>query len=387
MYREFYRLREKPFKLSPDPRYLFESASHQEAMSQFVYSVNEKAGFIGITGEVGTGKTTLINKFIASIPRNCDIASINHKLFSTKGLIQSIFSQFGIPFSRETTSELLIKLHQFLKKQHEDGKQSVLILDEAQSLSRNLLEDIRILSNIEAINEKYLNIFMLGQPELQAKLDSYDLRQLKDRVTQQYHLQPLSRDETRGYISHRLQIAASEKSYPDIFTEEAIDLIYYYTHGIPRKINIIAEKALLAGYVTENSFIDESLIEQVRQDGVYKNNKPAVKQTQLSAATANATPVQTGPADPVIEPEIESAKRSAIPLDSVLAENNHVPVDKNTGLDEAINLCKQVLSRLDEIEIHESPKIELSNLQILALVMILFGLTFLANLLAGFISP
>ncbi len=382
MYQEFYGLREKPFTLSPDPRYLYESMSHQEAMSQFVYSVNEKAGFIVITGEVGTGKTTLINKFIASIPRNCDVASINHKLFSTKGLIQSIFSQFGIPFSRETTSELLIKLHQFLKKQHDNGKQSVLILDEAQSLSRNLLEDIRILSNIEAINEKYLNIFMLGQPELQTKLDSYDLRQLKDRVTQQYHLRPLNREETKAYLSHRLQIAALENTDPEIFTDEAIDEIYRYTNGIPRKINIIAEKALLTGYVTDKRRIDASVIGQVRQDGVYKNNKQVVEKAQFAAAIplpAEPPPIE---ADNVIAAEPESIRNNAVHTDPLLMQNNRVPEQETVSYSELFDLCKQVLHRIEKLESRGQSPQKFGRRYILVIALSIFSLAFFAHLLA-----
>ncbi|KAA3620034.1 MAG: DUF2075 domain-containing protein [Calditrichaeota bacterium] len=351
MYLDFYGLREKPFTLSPNPKFLYESASHQEAMSQFIYSLSEKAGFIVITGEVGTGKTTLINKFIDNIPQNCEIASINHKIFSTKGLVQNIFTQFGIEYSRETTSELLIKLHIFLQKQHKEGKQSVLILDEAQSLSRNLLEDIRILSNIEAVNEKYLNIFMLGQPELQSKLNQYDLRQLKDRITQEYNLKPLNIEETTAYLNHRLHIAGYNNTGTSLFSENAIEEIYDETKGIPRKINIIAEKSLLMGYVTNTRSIDSGIVLRVKSEDVFDEMEEAVTPNQEKVQAAHQPSIEVE--DPVIITKrrpVRPLENLTVPGESFFPQNhNQVPEEKVKNRD-LHSLLKRILSRLEDMD-------------------------------------
>jgi len=267
MYLDFYKLREKPFTLSPDPKYLYYSKSHEEAMSQFVFSISEQAGIIVLTGEVGTGKTTLINTFKRDIPQNCIVASINHKIFSTKGLLQNICKQYDIEFSRDTTAELLLKLQNYLEKINKEGKQAILILDEAHTLTKNLLEDVRILSNFEAYNKKYLNILLLGQPELNEILKSFNLRPLKDRITQKYHLKPLSFEETNDYINHRLSVAGYSGS--DLITGGAIQKIYEFSKGIPRKINIIADKSLLMGYVTNSQYIDTEIIIRVKYDDFF----------------------------------------------------------------------------------------------------------------------
>ncbi|NIR51883.1 AAA family ATPase [candidate division KSB1 bacterium] len=265
MYLDFYGLKNKPFTLSPDPKYLYYSSSHKEAVSQFIYSITQQNGFMVLTGEVGTGKTTLINAMLDCLPDNFLVAKIFHTVLSPKGLIQNVCKEFKITFSSHTMAELIFKLHEHLMRNCRAGRKCILILDEAQNLKPNILEEIRLLSNFEAKNEKYLHIILVGQPELDTRLEDVNLRQLRDRVGFKYTLNKLNQEETLEYISHRLKVAGFSNSR-HIFTEEAVERIYSLSEGIPRHINILCENALLLSYAENSQTVDAETIEKVKID-------------------------------------------------------------------------------------------------------------------------
>lgn len=189
MYFNYYGLKEKPFSLSADPRYLYYSRSHKEALAQMIYAASEDAGFLILTGEVGTGKTIMINALIDRLPKEYRVAKIYHSALSPKGLIENICKEFNIDFSNSSISQLVLKIQDFLKWTHTSGERSILILDEAQNLTAETLEEIRLLSNFEAAHKKVMQIFLIGQPELEEKLWSNDLRQLRERISLKYRLQ------------------------------------------------------------------------------------------------------------------------------------------------------------------------------------------------------
>lgn len=250
MYEEFYGLKEKPFNLTPDPRFFFLSENHRGAFEHLLYGIKEKEGFILITGEVGAGKTTLCRALLNKLEsQGTDTALILNPMFSGQELLQCILGDFGIPGSGTAKKDLLDGLNRFLLNQQAAGRSSVLIIDEAQNLPLPVLEELRILSNLETEKEKLLQIILMGQIELKEKLSLPRLRQLNQRISVRYHLQPLVREEVPRYIQHRLTVAGSTGDLH--FTPGALREIYRYSQGIPRLINLACDRALLAGYAEQ----------------------------------------------------------------------------------------------------------------------------------------
>lgn len=250
MYEEFYGLKEKPFNLTPDPRFFFLSENHRGAFEHLLYGIKEKEGFILITGEVGAGKTTLCRALLNKLEsQGTDTALILNPMFSGQELLQCILGDFGIPGSGTAKKDLLDGLNRFLLNQQAAGRSSVLIIDEAQNLPLPVLEELRILSNLETEKEKLLQIILMGQIELKEKLSLPRLRQLNQRISVRYHLQPLAREEVPRYIQHRLTVAGSTGDLH--FTPGALREIYRYSQGIPRLINLACDRALLAGYAEQ----------------------------------------------------------------------------------------------------------------------------------------
>ncbi|MDD2390969.1 MAG: AAA family ATPase [Desulfobacterales bacterium] len=247
MYKQFFGFKEKPFKLVPNPSYLFLSRCHEEALAHLTYAVSQSDGFVEITGEVGTGKTTLCRVFLETLGDNVEVAYIFNPRLDSLQLLKAINDELGIRSDAENTKDLIDILNQFLMEKKAAGRTVILLIDEAQNLSEEVLEQLRLLSNLETTLSKLIQIILVGQPELGKKLDSPNLRQLAQRITLRYHLRPLSRKETKAYIQHRLHIAAQK---PDIrFSPSACRKIFYFSGGIPRLINIVCDRALLAAYV------------------------------------------------------------------------------------------------------------------------------------------
>lgn len=258
MYERFFGLREKPFNVTADPAFLFLSRRHKEAFSHLIYGIKERKGFLEITGEIGAGKTTLCKALLNSLDKNIKTALILNPHLSRPQLLKAILQDFGIPFNKYSGASLLSKLNEFLIQQLSSGNNVVLIIDEAQNLKPSLLEQIRLLSNLETEKEKLLQIVLVGQPELREKLKSESLKQLRQRISVRYHILPLDRDEIDRYIKHRLTVAGSANSVE--FHREAIEEIYKYSQGIPRLINILCDQALLAAYVRETKSISQEII-------------------------------------------------------------------------------------------------------------------------------
>jgi general secretion pathway protein A len=259
MYEEFYGLREKPFTLTPDPHFFFLSEHHREAFEHLLYGIQEKEGFILITGEVGAGKTTLCRALLDKIdPNATNTALILNPMFSERELLQCILGDFGVQTTATTKKELLDDLNQFLLNQQAADRNSILIIDEAQNLSPAVLEEIRILSNLETEKEKLLQIILMGQIELKEKLSLPQLRQLNQRISVRYHLQTLGKEEVPRYIQHRLTVAGSSGDIH--FESGAVQEIYSYSQGIPRLINLAADRALLAGYAEQSREIKRQTV-------------------------------------------------------------------------------------------------------------------------------
>ena len=258
MYTEFFGLNEKPFAITPDPRYLYMSARHTDALAHLLYGISESGGFIQLTGEVGTGKTTLIRSVLEQLPEKADIALILSPQLTTLEFLETIVQELHCTTPAERTVKAQIDaLNAQLMRAHADGRRVVLIVDEAQTLSPELLEQVRLLTNLETAKQKLLQIILIGQPELRELLERPEMRQIAQRITGRYHLEPLLRDDTRAYVSHRLRVAGAQR---DIFTRGAVNALYRQARGIPRLINVIADRALLAAYTQDRRDVDAKLV-------------------------------------------------------------------------------------------------------------------------------
>ncbi|SNC74400.1 general secretion pathway protein A [Marinobacter sp. es.048] len=264
MYYDFFGFREPPFSIAPDPRYLYLSDRHKEALAHLMYGVQGQGGFIVITGEVGTGKTTVSRCFIENVPDNVDIALILNPRLSARELLSSICDELEIPHEISATiKELVDLINQDLLKAHAAGRHKVLMIDEAQNLSAEVLEQLRLLTNLETAEKKLLQIVLLGQPELQEMLALPELRQLNQRVTARYHLDAIGRAELPAYLRYRLSVAGMRG---DIFSERAVNRLYRESQGIPRLINLISDRALLGAYAEGEHEITTDHIRQAAKE-------------------------------------------------------------------------------------------------------------------------
>ena len=258
MYKEFYGLREYPFNMTPDPQFLFLSRNHRVALEILLYGIRERKGFIAITGEVGAGKTTLCRAMLEQLDGHFSTAVILNPVLNSGELMKAIATEFGLEVSGRDRLDTVAAISNFLLKQVGQGRETVLIIDEAQNLTEELLEQVRLLSNIETDDRKLLQIVLLGQPELRERLNSPRLRQLRQRITVRYHLKPLTRFEMTQYVQHRLELAGA--SGAPYFTWPALWRVYLYSRGIPRLINAVCDKALLAGYVEHSDHITNRMV-------------------------------------------------------------------------------------------------------------------------------
>jgi type II secretory pathway predicted ATPase ExeA len=264
MYCDLFKLKEPPFRLTPDPQFLFASKQHSRAKAYMESTIWLADGFVVITGDIGSGKTTLIESFLAEIPKDIVLAHISQTQLSPVEFLQALLVEFGFKPFRKRKVELLAMLKDFMVEQYAAGKKILLVIDEAQNLSRKVLEEVRLLSGLETQKEKLLRIIIAGQPELSRKLDSPRLQQLTQRVRLRFHIGALSKRETREYIEHRLHVAGAGGR--KIFEETACDMVFRYSGGIPRLINVLCDTAMLCAFAEERTVIDDTLVKAAAEE-------------------------------------------------------------------------------------------------------------------------
>src|SRR5215472_7875068 len=285
MYQRFFRLRESPFNVNPDPRYLFLTSHIQEALAGLTYGIQNRKGFILLTGEVGTGKTTLLNRLLDWLRgQRVATAYIFNSCLGVNHLFDFMMADFEIPCESREKSQVLLRLNHWLLERYRAGETAVLIVDEAQNLSSDVLEEIRLLTNLETSTEKLLQIVLAGQPELEEKLKAPSLRQLRQRITLRCRTAPLSLEETFGYVAERLRIAGANGE--PVFSKEAIETVHLYSRGIPRVVNLLCEHAMIAAYVDDLRPIPAHLVEQVAREFQLDEIAPIVSGRLSAAAQA-----------------------------------------------------------------------------------------------------
>ncbi|MCM8761505.1 MAG: XrtA-associated ATPase [Candidatus Omnitrophica bacterium] len=264
MYREFFGLKEKPFNITSDPNFLYLSRVHREAFSHLLYGIKERKGFLEITGEVGAGKTTLCRALLSKLDKNTKSAFIFNSTLPEMQLLQAILEDYGLVVEGRSKVSLLKQLNRFLIEELTKGNNVILIIDEAQNLKPSILEEIRMLSNLETDKEKLFQIILVGQPELKNKLNSPGLRQLRQRIAVRFHITALAKDEVGEYIYHRLNVAGSSGQI--VFAPDAVECIHRFSGGIPRLINMVCDKAMLTAYVKETRTITLPIVEKSIQE-------------------------------------------------------------------------------------------------------------------------
>jgi general secretion pathway protein A len=267
MYRQFYNLTRDPFEVSPDPYFFFPTPRHNEALALLNYGVLRRKGFVVVTGEVGTGKTLVVRCLLDSLAiHKIAFAYINNPLLSVQNFLEQVLADLGLAAAARSKNEALGRLNNFLLSRSREQLITALIIDEAQLLSWELLEEIRLLTNLETSQHKLLQIVLAGQPELDQKLDSHQLRQLKQRVGLRCNLLPLELNEVQGYINRRLELAGATNNQSPIFSQEAIEAIYRFSKGIPRLVNTLCENSLMLGYGLQLPQITPAAVKEVASD-------------------------------------------------------------------------------------------------------------------------
>jgi general secretion pathway protein A len=284
MYASYFGLKSEPFSIAPDPHFLFMSERHREALAHLLYGLGGGGGFVLLTGEIGTGKTTLCRLFLEQIPPNCNVAYIFNPKLTVQELLQSICEEFRIAVPQETSPTVkayVDRLNQFLLEAHAAGRNNVLIIDEAQNLSAEVLEQLRLLTNLETRERKLLQIILIGQPELRQMLARPELEQLAQRVIARYHLDALTPAETDQYIRHRMEVAGLERPFP--FEARAIRRIHDLARGVPRRINLLCDRALLGAFAQSRAAVDRKTVEQAGDEvfGPRVAAQPARQRTAL----------------------------------------------------------------------------------------------------------
>jgi general secretion pathway protein A len=293
MYKTFFNLKRNPFEITPDPSFLFPTTKHNEALAALYYGVRRRKGFVVLTGEVGTGKTLLLRCLLQLLQKNNDVAYayVFNGLLSSVEFLQYVVADFGLPASNKNKSELLLQLFGYVIERNRKGLTTVLVVDEAHQLSAGILEEIRLLTNLETAEAKLLQILLVGQPELDDKLDSVGLRQLKQRIAFRARLAPLDMGETKGYIERRLQLSSANSNVFTIFPTPAIAAIHRYSGGTPRLINTICENALISAYAKKVYSVTPDMIDDIAAEfrlGVgpssWSENEKAVDESDVRNA-------------------------------------------------------------------------------------------------------
>ena len=303
MYLKFFGLTEAPFAITPDPAFVYLSPEHRDALAHLSYGVGQggSGGFVQLTGEVGTGKTTMCRCLLEQLPEDTHVALVLNPLLTPRELLATICEELGIDTASlaDSNKAMVDALNRYLLQQHARGHRVVVVIDEAQNLSPDSLEQVRLLTNFETPKEKLLQMVLLGQPELRQLLQRSDLRQLAQRVTARYHLKPLSREETRAYVRHRMMVAGAQRSP---FTRSALRVLYQRSDGVPRLINIIADRALAAAYARESGRVNGRLVQaaanevQPSEERMRSNPWPGIAATAAALALVGITLVNWGPA-------------------------------------------------------------------------------------------
>jgi general secretion pathway protein A len=321
MYEAFYGLSEPPFRLTPDPHYLYLSTHHREALGHLLFGIREGTGFIAVTGDIGTGKTTLLRALLRDLEANTIVGYIFNPALSDLELLQTVNSEFSIPASSTSKKELVDELNRFLVAQKLAGKRVVIIVDEAQNLPPATLEQLRLLSNLETETTKLLQIVLVGQPELKLLLGRPELAQLNQRITVRWHLEPLDRAETGRYIVHRLRIAGGPGT-ADIFSPGALRMLYRYSGGVPRLINIAAHRALLAGFTREQRIISPTLMRHVIAELRTDDAGPRARRQRVlrvALAAGGALVVGMGAALVSLRPAAENRAQRPVSVPTIAA--------------------------------------------------------------------
>jgi general secretion pathway protein A len=327
MYKKFFNLRENPFNVNPDPHYLFLTRHTQEALACLTYGIEARKGFILLTGEVGTGKTTLVNKLLEWLHQErVSTAFVFNPRLSVTQFFDFMMADFGIPCESNMKSQVLLRLNQWLLERYQAGERAVLIVDEAQNLSPQMLEEIRLLTNLETSTEKLLQIVLSGQPELERKLNQPDLRQLRQRITLRAKTLPLTLEETRGYIAERLRIAGSDGQ--EIFAPEAIEAIHERARGIPRVTNLLCEHALISAFVDQRKPVPAELVHEVARDfDLHEVDPMAQAVPRHNSANGDKQPQQ----QPLVESLLQALSTLVTRLNQVeTARGDAVEPDKET---------------------------------------------------------
>jgi general secretion pathway protein A len=312
MYKQFFGLARNPFEISPDPFFYHPTPRHNEALANLHYGVGRRKGFIVITGEVGTGKTLLVRCLLAELRKNnIAFAYVFNPLLPVVEFFQYIMADFGLPYAGRTKTEMLLDLNRFLIQRHARGLITALVVDEAQALRPDLLEEIRLLTNLETSQQKLLQIVLMGQPELEMVLDSPELRQLKQRVALRCQLQQLDHEQTRAYVLSRLERAGAAPS-PSVFTDEALEKVYEYSRGIPRIINTLCENSMVNAFAREQRPVTADMITDVAAD---------------FRLIPQAMPEESSASLPTLDESNESLLRSLFRLMRT-ADNQELPTEK-----------------------------------------------------------
>jgi len=337
MYERFYNLRERPFALSPDPEYLYLSRVHSEALDSIRYGIESRAGFIIVTGEIGAGKTTLLQSVLQRLDDRTVIARVVNTMLEPRELLDAIALDFGLTDVSKSKPVLVRDLGMFLVEQRRQGRRPLLVIDEAQNLGPQALEEVRLLSNLETEKSKLLQILLAGQPNLRDTIASPELEQFRQRIAVSYHLRPLDADETAAYINFRLQHAALGE--PVRFPDDACSLVHQVSGGVPRVINVVCDAALVFGYAEERRTIDRAMIDEVitelEETSIVR--RPAATRTAAAAPAATAARSVTTPAAPTAAPLMAPSNREWMtpvlstaqprPTPAVAAPSTVVPAD------------------------------------------------------------
>ena len=312
VYSSYFGLKEAPFNITPDPSFLFDSASHQEGLAQLRYGIEARRGFIVLTGEVGTGKTTLLQALLSQIGQDTKTALIFSAITSPIDLLRYVCEEFKLIEPMQglrDAHDYIYLLNEFLLQEYRRGQNAALIIDEAQNLSPEVLESVRLLSNFETTKDKLLQILLVGQPELNDRLNTAQLRQLKQRITLRHHLRPLSLSECQQYIANRLQCAGAS---PEIFLTKAVEAVHHYSGGIPRLINVICDNAMISAYALEKQEVEARFVQEVADDLFLSNGaaKPALVRREPPAPVEIREPTRVEVAKPApMQPPLRQPQR------------------------------------------------------------------------------